>query len=271
VESVRISADGQLAVSAGRDGKLGIVHTPTGKTWTMSPLPPPAEGGPKRGFFSRAAAAPAGAPAPTPPPLPTLPLLSAYADTTARPVYIFSAGADGCARVWDLRAGVAVLTFSSGSPIWAARTVPARGRGAPVRDAEGNVATPAAPLGDRLLLSAHEDGCLRRWDSRMPGAPEAVWAGGGEGAPLRGSAPDQHPARASRALTCMAVFEDLVATGAADGLVRVWDAATGASVACSGHGGPVSAVHMSRDCVVSTGWDGVVRVWAPVVDGAQEG
>jgi WD40 repeat protein len=81
---------------------------------------------------------------------------------------------------------------------------------------------------------------------------------------------DQHPQRASRAITCMAVFEDLVATGAADGLVRVWDAATGASVACSGHVGPVSAVHMGRDCVVSTGWDGCVKVWAPVVGGEEE-
>ncbi len=275
VESLRISSDGQLAVSAGRDGKLGIVHTPTGKTWTMSPQPPPpppaagGAGAKRAGLFSalsrRGGGGGGDATTPPPPPLPTLPLVVAYADTTTRPVFIFSAGVDGCARVWDLRAGTAVLTFSSGSPIWAARTVPARGRGLPVRDAAGNVALPAAPLGDRLLLSAHEDGCLRRWDSRMAAAPEATWAGGGEGAPPRGSAPDQHPARPSRAITCMAVFEDLVATGAADGLVRVWDAATGASVACSGHVGPVSAVHMAQDCVVSTGWDGCVKLWAPVV------
>ena len=273
VESLRISADGQLAVSAGRDGRLGIVHTPTGKTWTMSPQPPPppaGEGGApaaKRlgSFFSRAAA-----PAPpAPPPIPTLPLAVAYADTASRPVFIFSAGADGCARVWDLRAGTAVLTFASGSPIWAARTIPARGRGLLVRDAEGAVTTPAAPLGDRLLLTAHEDGCLRRWDSRRAAAPEAVWAGGGEGAPPRRGL-DQLPARASRAITCMAVVDDLVATGAADGLVRVWDAATGASVACSGHAGPVSSVHLSRDAVVSTGWDGCVKVWAPVLGGEEE-
>jgi WD40 repeat protein len=34
-----------------------------------------------------------------------LPLVTAWADTTRRPVFITSAGADGVARVWDLRTG----------------------------------------------------------------------------------------------------------------------------------------------------------------------
>ncbi|WP_327087502.1 WD40 repeat domain-containing protein [Nonomuraea sp. NBC_01738] len=54
----------------------------------------------------------------------------------------------------------------------------------------------------------------------------------------------------------------LVATGGDDGVVRVWDAATGGQLhATTGHGGPVHAVAVSGGLIFSGGDDGVIRVW----------
>jgi WD40 repeat protein len=249
VESVRVSSDGQLVVSAGRDGRLGIVNTPTGKTWVMS-TPKAAAPPATRGFFSRGVSAnPEPAPATNPALVPTgLPLYTAFADTSARPVLVYSAGLDGALRLWDLRTGSAVMAFASGTPIWAFTHVAGHGAGAAVRDASGAVSSPAALIGDRLLVTGHEDGLVRRWDSRMPYLPSAVWGG----------SPGAH-----RAILAMHAYDDLVATGSADGAVRMWDSRTGDTLLCRGHQGPVSGVAITRDFVVSTGWDGTVKAWAP--------
>ena len=61
----------------------------------------------------------------------------------------------------------------------------------------------------------------------------------------------------------MGVFDDLVATGHADGSVRFFDGGTGDTLLCRGHAGPVGAVGVSRDYVLSAGWDGSLRAWAP--------
>jgi len=254
VESVRLSSDGQLCVSAGRDGRLGIINTPTGKTWVMSAPKPPAaaasaSGGGMRGLFGRSSAPSTPAEEINPYILPTgLPLVTAWADTTSRPVFIFSGGMDGCARVWDLRTGGCVLAFPSGSPIWCMESTPGRGRGVALLNAAGEVTLPAAPLGDRLLCTGHEDGLVRRWDSRMPNAPDSVWGG----------SPGAH-----KAVLCMATCEDLMATGCADGSVRLWDASTGDTVLCRGHTGPVGAVAITREYMYSAGWDGALKAWAP--------
>ena len=140
------------------------------------------------------------------------------------------------------------MAFPSGSPVWCFSHVAGHGRGLAVRDASGAVTSPPAPIGDRLLVSGHEDGLVRRWDSRMPAFADAVWGG----------APGAH-----KAVHCMAVYDDLVATGGADGSVRLWDARSGDTLLSRGHEGCVGAVAVTRDYVLSAGWDGSLRAWAP--------
>ena len=87
---------------------------------------------------------------------------------------------------------------------------------------------------------------MRKWDSRRPGAPLAVLAG------HRG------------AVTSLATDgSDKAVTGSTDGSVRLWDASSGLSVSCEGHGGPVSAVAMADDYMLSASWDGSVRAFFP--------
>ena len=134
-----------------------------------------------------------------------------------------TAGADGTVRVWDLRMGTVALAFPSGSPIWCTATVPGHGAGSPVLNADGTVRSPPAPLGDVLLLSGHEDGVVRKWDSRMPLQPMQLLTG--------------H----SGAVVTLAADGDRVVTGSVDSTVRLWDAPSGASVRCDGHWGQVAA------------------------------
>ncbi len=145
-----------------------------------------------------------------------------------------------------------MLAFASGSSIWACASAPGHGRGSPQFAADGSPLLGAAPLGDVLLLTAHEDGCVRRWDSRAPAAPDAVFG-------RRGGAP----------VVALAAARDKVVAGGADGTVRLWDALSGEDMGVTGHvagaGGSaaVAGVGVCDDLWVSAGRDGAVRVWAP--------
>ena len=139
------------------------------------------------------------------------------------------------------------VAFHSGSPIWAFTYVPAHGGGAPRLGADGGLLVPASPAGDAYLVTGHDDGCLRKWDARMPGAPLSVLTG--------------H----AGAVTCLRGDGggDKLVSGSVDATVRLWDVVSGLSLACAGHTAPVSSVAMGEDSIISSSWDGTVRCWYP--------
>lgn len=240
IEQVKLSADGCKVVSVGRDGSMGIVDIPTGKTWAMTSPPPPST---SRGLFSWGASSAAPVDPVTSPS--GLPLVTCSIDVTRGPMVVTSAGADGTARVWDLRTGSVSVAFPSGSPVWAFSTIPAHGGGAPQLDAEGNLTAPSAPLGDRYLVSGHEDGLVRVWDSRKAAAPMATWSCNGS------------------PVTALKARGDKVVTGCADGVVRLWDARSGLPIRCDGHTGQVIGTGVHDDYMLSASWDGTLRVFWP--------
>jgi WD40 repeat protein len=236
VEQVKLSADGRLCVSVGRDGRVGVVDIATSKTWIMT-MPTPT-----RSLFGRTTA-----PAPIDPlAVPTgLPLVACNIDVHARPVTVTTCGTDGTTRVWDLKTGAIIVAFACGSPVWCFGTVPAHGGGSPSFNADGTQLFPAAPLGDKYLVTGHEDGIVRKWDSRSPLKPMAEWHG--------------HPG----AVTSLSTLGDKVVTGSVDGMVRLWDASSGLSIRCDGHTGNVISNTMSYDYMLSAAWDGTLRCWFP--------
>jgi len=239
VEAVKLSADGRLAATAGRDGAIGIVDVPAGKTWVMT-KPKPASRG-ILGWGSRAAEAvdPVAAPS-------GLPITSISIDVGRRPVTVTSAGADGTVRVWDvLRSGGVAAAFPSGSPVWAFATLPAHGGGAPLYNADGSLLAPASPLGDSYLVSGHEDGGVRKWDARKATVPLALYRG--HGGPV----------------TSVATLGDKILSGSTDGGVRLWDGSTGLSLRCDGHTAQVCGASLTPDYFLSAGWDGSLRCWFP--------
>ena len=124
-------------------------------------------------------------------------------------------------------------------------TVPAHGGGSPQRGPDGTLLAAAAPVGDAYVVTGHEDGALRKWDTRRPGVPLVGWAG--HHAPV----------------TAMAVHGDKVVTGSLDGVVRVWDATSGMSIRCDGHASQISALALADDYILSASWDGTLRCWFP--------
>lgn len=237
IEQVKLSADGCKAVSVGRDGSMGIVDIPTGKTWVMT-MPTQSKGLFSWGSKDAAPLDPVTTPS-------GLPLVTCSIDSARGAMIITTAGADGTARCWDLRAGAVSVAFPSGTPIWAFSTVPAHGGGSMQLAADGSVLAPAAPLGDRYLVSGHEDGVVRVWDSRKPSTPMTMWAGNGS------------------PVTALRARGDKVVTGCADGVVRLWDARSGQHLRCDGHTGQVVDLGVADDYLVSASWDGTLRCWYP--------
>jgi eukaryotic-like serine/threonine-protein kinase len=135
------------------------------------------------------------------------------------------------------------------------------------------------------VLSVGHDGMLRRWDvetgrleGELPGDAGAVWAiacGARGRVALAGDRLRlNQPGGSLRTLEghagpalCVAFSANgtVLASGGADGSVRLWRASDGGEVACfTGHDGPVRAVAVSPDhrFVYSGGADGTLRRWA---------
>jgi hypothetical protein len=140
------------------------------------------------------------------------------------------------------------------------------------------------------VLSVRHDGTLRRWDVEtgkfdggLPADAGAVWA------VAAGASPDAGGGRVAVAGDRLRLYQSdgsvrtldghaggarcvafsangaLVASGGADGAVRLWRASDGQELACfTGHDGPVRAVAVSPDhrFVYSGGSDGRLRRWA---------
>ncbi|TWG03606.1 WD domain G-beta repeat uncharacterized protein [Streptomyces brevispora] len=135
----------------------------------------------------------------------------------------------GRIQIWDAESGTPVAVFEDRGP-WPGAVV-------------------ITPQGDRLMVGGR-GGAVRVWDldASLHGTP-SVALGGHRDSVLAGAvSPDGA----------------VVATGGMDQVVRLWNAATGASVAtCEGLGGWVRSVGFSADGerVVGTDCGGTVAVW----------
>ena len=117
-------------------------------------------------------------------------------------------------------------------------------------------------LDGRLALGLGYSKWLAFSQASLPGAG-LVLSPGGDTAMLQGHV---------SAVTCIRFSKDgtLVATGAEDGEVRIWDAATGQCVQeIAAHAGTVTGADWLPDGarLATTGYDGTVRIWDPT-DGA---
>jgi WD40 repeat protein/predicted Ser/Thr protein kinase len=138
---------------------------------------------------------------------------------------LITAGEDGSARVWDLRAGQAL--------------------GPPLRHA-GPVTGVAFRPDDRAAATAGRDGTARLWEV-------------GSGRPLL------PPLRHDGPVVGVSFSGDgrRLVTASADGSARLWDAATGEEKAVLRDGGPVRCAAFSGDGrrVVTASDDHTARVW----------
>jgi WD40 repeat protein len=136
------------------------------------------------------------------------------------------------------------------------------------------------------VLSVGHEGTLRRWDAeaeqctgKLPADAGAVWAvaAGGAGGSvavagdrlrlLQPGVPVRTLEGHAGTVLCVAFSANgtVLASGGADGSVRLWRATDGQELACfTGHEGPVRAVAISPDhrFAYSGGVDGTLRRWA---------
>ncbi len=158
---------------------------------------------------------------------------------------IFAASDDARVRLWELDA--AALT--EGSPL--APRAPRRTFVGPSDWLRG-----LSTVGDDRLAAAGDDGALAIWDVGNP-SPQL-------------SPPTEHAGGVLAVAGCTLEAGGRIVTGGKDGLVRLWDAATGDHLLdLSGHDAPVRAVvaYGARGelRVASGGDDRRVRLWMPEV------
>jgi WD40 repeat protein len=206
-------------------------------------------------------------------------------------------------EVWDLVSGECLSHFQMGGPFEWLVTASAAARvvvgdqegmlvfdgavGKPVRRIDGLPAR-GYPLGPfpvaitpdgRKILSAGEKGTMDFWDVASGRKDRTILAHPGETAPhlrewkkraaedvARGRNHDVYTTAAPPEVMALAVSPDgdSVASGGADGRVKIWSTATGEEVACfPGHLNTVLSVAFCPDGtrLLSGGSDPVLRVW----------
>jgi WD40 repeat protein len=154
----------------------------------------------------------------------------------------------------DERGELAVAGYLDGSLRTWRRRVPLARRADEQRLSVYGCAVAAA--GD-IVITAGQDGALRRWDSALrPLGPPLV----DRGLPL---ATGVWACAGSRTL-------DRTVTALVGGAVQAWDTAAASVTTLAGHAGHVNAVATSGDgdVVASAGFDGTVRLWNPAAAAA---
>jgi WD40 repeat protein len=142
---------------------------------------------------------------------------------------VASGGADKTVKLWNIADGAAARSFAG--PVEAVTGVD-------------------ISVDGKLLVASTADGKVFGWPLPAAAEPAPATFTATLAAPVRGIAAGADAAR--------------LATGGDDGLVRVWDTATGKELErFAGHDGPVLAVAMAADnaTVVSGGADNSARAW----------
>jgi WD40 repeat protein len=179
---------------------------------------------------------------------------------------VVSAGEDGTARVWDLRAGATPLVLSaSGRPLFDAALDPS----------------------GRRIATAGADGTVRLWDLRsrratviertlagvhsvsFDAAGSRIVSAGDDGAVRLSSVDHPGPVRLigrTRSPLWTAVFSpdgQRIAAGGGDGVIHVWSPREGPPLALRCGCGTVFAAAFSPDgrVIAGAGDDGDVRIW----------
>ena len=175
---------------------------------------------------------------------------------------VATAGEDGIVRIWDARGGGRPTSIPTNQgPLLSVRfsrdgrRLVATGEDGVVSLLDARVGTTLAAMkghrgratqaafvpGSHDVISVGEDGTIRTWAP----APTVVMSGLVNSVSV--SADGRH-----------------VVGGSDEGVVRVWDLATGAGKVLRGHQQPSFAQfspHGAR--IISTSWDGTVRIWKP--------
>ena len=194
------------------------------------------------------------------------------------PGTIYSAGADGSARVWDVaKRGTTAIETDHGAAVEALAASP-NGRLIATGDADGMLKLRDAATGKptrEVKASGAKRAAVQSLAFGKGG--ETLFAGCGKwdvpvlGGSLAAFDPETGKERWRTVGMMGGVFAlaaspdgDKLAGACLDGLVRVWDAATGKERACwKGHADRVTGVSWSPDgrWVASSGFDHTVRVW----------